>query len=67
MNAQTHKESQGHEARGRNSRVGEVGDRMSVLLTERRGFCLRVVKREVEHGNQASSERMQRISKTFRV
>lgn len=33
MDTQTHKESQGYVAEGRNSRVWEVADRMSALLT----------------------------------
>lgn len=41
MHTQTHKESQGCVAEGRNSRVGEVVDRMSALLTEARRLDLK--------------------------
>lgn len=41
MHTQTHKESQGYVAEGRNSRVGEVADRMPALLTEARRLDLK--------------------------
>lgn len=41
MHTQTHKEPQGYVAEGRNSRVGEVTDRMSALLTEVRRLDLK--------------------------